>query len=94
MAGATGTVVWSPTTKITMLTTVTSPPYADSSSRPATCVPGDSVAKSDPCFVCTCDLGDLECLPVQRDVRRLKANSSFRNSTGDGKRQLQITRHR
>ena len=39
-AGATGTVVWSPTTKITVLTTVTSPPYADSSSPPATCAPG------------------------------------------------------
>jgi hypothetical protein len=54
-AGATGTVVWSPTTKITVLTTVTSPPYADSSSPSATCAPGDSVADSDPCFVYTHD---------------------------------------
>ena len=44
--GATGTVVWSPTTKITVLTTVTSPPYADSSSPAATCAPGDSVASA------------------------------------------------
>ena len=54
-AGATGIVVWSPTTKITVLTTVTSPAYADSSSPPATCAPGDSVADSDPCFVYTYD---------------------------------------
>ena len=50
-AGATGTVVWSPTTKITVLTTVTSPPYADHSSPLATCAPGDSVTNGDPCFV-------------------------------------------
>ena len=54
-AGATGTVVWSPTTKITVLTTVTSPPYADSSSPPAACAPGDSVANGDPCFAYTYD---------------------------------------
>jgi hypothetical protein len=50
-AGATGTVVWSPTAKITVLTTVTSPSYTDSSSPPARCAPGDNVANSDPCFV-------------------------------------------
>ena len=54
-AGTTGTVVWSPTTKITVLTTVTSPPYADGSSPSSTCAPGDSVADSDPCFVYTHD---------------------------------------
>jgi hypothetical protein len=54
-AGATGTVVWSSTTKITVLTTATSPPYADSSSPPATCAPGDSVVGGDPCFVYTYD---------------------------------------
>jgi hypothetical protein len=54
-AGATGTVVWSSTTKITVLTTVTSPPYGDNSSPPATCAPGDSVAGGDPCFVYTDD---------------------------------------
>ena len=52
--GATGTVVWSPT-KITVLTTGTSPPYADSSIPPATCAAGDSVATGNPCFVYTYD---------------------------------------
>lgn len=54
-AGATGTVVWSPPMKITVLKRVTSPPYADGSSPSATCAPGDSVANSDPCFVYTYD---------------------------------------
>ena len=53
-AGATGTVVWSPL-KITVLTTLTSPSYSDSSSPVASCAPGDSVANSDPCFVYTYD---------------------------------------
>jgi DNA-binding beta-propeller fold protein YncE len=55
-AGATGAVLWPPTTpKVPVLTTATSTPYADSSSPPATCAPGDSVANNDPCFVYTYD---------------------------------------
>jgi hypothetical protein len=55
-AGATGAVTWSPSTpRIPVLTTVTSTPYADSSSPPATCAPGDSVTNNDPCFVYTYD---------------------------------------
>jgi streptogramin lyase len=58
-AGATGTVLWPPTTpKIPVLTTVTSTPYADSSNPAATCAPGDSVANNDPCFVYTYDVSN------------------------------------
>jgi hypothetical protein len=53
-AGATGTVVWSPTTKITVLTTVMSPPYADTPTLPPR-APRGGLDSGYPCFIYTND---------------------------------------
>ena len=60
------------TTKIMVLTTVTSPPYTDSSSvRPA-----GKRRQQRPVFrlhLRHCERGDLECLPVRPELRHLKS---------------------
>ena len=51
--GSNGTVTWQSgsSSKITILSTTTSPVYADTSSPPATCAAGDTVGNGDPCYV-------------------------------------------
>jgi hypothetical protein len=53
-ANAAGKVTWSGA-GVVLVTSASHPPYADASSPPATCAPGDTVASGDPCFVAVVD---------------------------------------